>query len=96
MRSTDHGWKPGGYAIVEIDELTVGAWSPDSKPGGPVTQVHVEIKLKKPLANLPMMVMRYTSPRTLKVIIEQLIRYRTEVWPDAEPINPNPPPNLQG
>lgn len=77
---TDHGFKPGGYAFWDIESLDIGQWSPDEKGQTPPTQVHLELRVQ----GLPVpLVVRFKSPETLGVLIEQLIRHRKEVWPAA-------------
>ncbi len=77
-KTTDHGFRPGGYEVFDIESLDIGQWTPDPAGRHPPTQVHVEIRIK----GLPTpLVMRFKSPDTLGRLIEQLMRHRDEVWP---------------
>lgn len=80
---TDHGFKPGGYLFFDIQSINISQWSPDPSPGGPVTQVHLGIRISE--IDYPL-IARFKGPETLGVLIEQLTRHRREVWPDAPPI----------
>ena len=79
-----HGYKPGVTGIpISDDGIHIAAWCPDKEAKRPPEQVHLMIHvvgLQHPL------VMRFKSPDTLGFLIEELSRYRSHVWPDAEPI----------
>ncbi len=75
----DHGFRPGEVVYLEIGSLEVASWCPDDKAQVPPTQVHLLIRLKG--IDIPQ-VMRFKGPDTLGILIEQLTRYRREVWPD--------------
>ena len=76
--STDHGFKPGGYAIYDVEEIDIGQWVPTPDGSGPPTQVHMELKVRGMSAPF---VMRFKGPETISLLIEQLTRHRDEVWP---------------
>lgn len=74
----EHGFKPGGYAIFEIESITFAQWCPGPDGQGQPTQVHMEIRVK----GLPTpLVMRFKGPDTLGKFIQQMQRHRCEVWP---------------
>ena len=75
---TEHGFRPGGYEVFEIESLDIAQWCPDDHAATPPTQVHLEIRIRG-LA-LPL-VARFKSPVTISILIEQLTRHRNEVWP---------------
>lgn len=77
---TDHGFKPGGYEFLEIESLEVAQWCRDSEGKLPPEQVHMQVNVKG--SRVPF-VMRFKSPETLGLLIEQLTRHRREVWPHA-------------
>lgn len=81
------GFSPGltQFAEVDLDELHIAAWCPDEQAQKPPEQVHVTLKLRG-LEDLPFL-LRFKSPDTLGFLIEELVRYRREVWPDAEPLD---------
>lgn len=70
--------------IVEIplEKINIRTWHPDRKGEKPAEQVHITF----PALGAEMGI-RFTRPETLGFIIEELIAYRSLVWPDAEPIN---------
>lgn len=77
--------KHGPAAIPDADyfevpeETSVAAWSPDSVPGrSPPTQVHMMIG--QPPGTVLMV--RFTSPRTISALIDALVETRDEVWPN--------------
>lgn len=78
------GFKPGLIQFGEIEELNIAAWCSDEEAQEPPTQVHLIITIEG-LKEIPLVV-RFHSPDTLGFIIEQLARYRHEVWPNAEPL----------
>lgn len=81
--------KPGLVKFVEmgLSEINLAVWTPRPKGEPPYEQVHFIIKLKG-MEDTPML-LRFKSPDTLGFIIEELIRYRSEVWPDAKPVSIN-------
>lgn len=74
------------YARIGEPEIEITAWCPDPAAMEPPEQVHFIMHLKG-LAGVPL-VLRYKSPDSLGFFIEELIRYRKFVWPEAEPIDP--------
>lgn len=83
MKNTisDHGFRQAEGFILEIEEINIAAWCPDDEAKMPAEQVHLSFSLKD--ASFPI-VARFKSPETLGVLIEQLIRYRREVWPEVD------------
>jgi hypothetical protein len=81
------GFSPGltQFAEVDLDELHIAAWCHDEQAKEPPEQVHVILKLRG-LEDLPFL-LRFKSPDTLGFLIEELVRYRREVWPEAEPLD---------
>lgn len=79
------GFKPGLEQLAEIEEINIAAWCPDEKAQQPPEQVHLTFTIKG-IPEWPMVV-RFKSPDTMGFLIEELTRYRREVWPDAEPVN---------
>lgn len=79
-----------GYTRMGEPELEIAVWThrPNGEP--PYEQVHFIMTLAG-LEGVPL-VMRFKSPDTLGFLIEEMIRYRKVVWPDAEPINPDVEP----
>lgn len=71
-------------------EITIAAWCPDDKAKMPAEQVHL-VNTIPGMEEYPL-IMRFKSPDTLGFLIEELTRYRREVWPDCEPININGEP----
>jgi hypothetical protein len=80
-------FSPGLITFFDIEEIKVAAWCPDDKAQLPPTQVHLVFAMKDFPAPV---VLRFKSPDTLGVLIEELAHYRQEVWPDAEPLDLNP------
>ena len=62
--------------------ITIAAWCPDDKAEAPPEQVHLTFIIPG-LEGYPL-IMRFKSPDTLGFLIEELDRYRREVWPDAD------------
>lgn len=79
------GYSPGLEQLAEIEDINIAAWCPDEKAQEPPEQVHFIFTIQG-LPEWPMVV-RFKSPDTLGFLIEELARYRREVWPDAEPLN---------
>ncbi len=71
------------------EEIELAIWCPDEEAKAPPEQVHMNLHV--PGFNTPI-VMRWKSPDTLGFIIEEMISYRREVWPDSEPIKGEKPP----
>ena len=76
------GFSSGLVKFLEVDETRIASWCPDDEAKLPPQQVHLIVKLKG-LADVPL-VLRFKSPDTLGFFIEELARYRREVWPNAE------------
>lgn len=74
---------PGLDTFFELEELRIAAWCPDAKAEEPPEQVHLISKLQE--LNIPI-IMRFKGPDTLGFLIEELAKYRREVWPDCEPL----------
>lgn len=74
----------GGMAFVKLKQFQIAVWTP--RPDGlpPYEQVHLLLEIEN--LRVPA-VLRFKSPDTLGFIIEELARYRREVWPDAEPVS---------
>ena len=74
------------YATGMLGEpkIQIAAWCPDDEARLPPEQVHL-IMIVPGLKEYPF-VMRFKSPDTIGFIIEELIGYRREVWPNSEPI----------
>lgn len=66
-------------------EIRIAAWCPDSEAKAPPEQVHL-IFIVPGLEDHPL-ICRFKSPDTLGFIIEELTRYRREVWAEAEPVD---------
>lgn len=74
------------YISLTEPQFEIAAWHPDDKANLPAEQVHFIIHWPLQLAELPPMVIRFKSPDTLGFFIEELARYRREVWPNCEPV----------
>ena len=79
------GFRPGLDQAAEIKELTIAGWCPDEAAQQPMEQVHL-IATIGGLENWPL-VFRFKSSDTMGFIIEELIRYRRQVWPEAEALD---------
>jgi hypothetical protein len=79
----DQGFQPLADPVFDIEYLDVAAWCPDVAGLAPPEQVHLRLKIR---GLKPLVVARFKSPDTLAVVIEQLCRYRREVWPDSRPV----------
>lgn len=77
-----HGYRQSvrGYPIAP-EGLQIAAWCPDDQAKLPPEQVHLVI----PFGDVRFIV-RFRSPDTLGFLIEELSRYRANVWPDSEPV----------
>jgi hypothetical protein len=74
-----------GTPFLKVEGVHIGAWTPRPDGQPPLEQVHLLIHIE----GFPHPVtMRFKSPDTLGWLIEELIRYRHYVWPDAAPVNP--------
>jgi hypothetical protein len=71
------------YAQLGEPEVEIAVWTPRPDGEPPYEQIHFIMKL--PGFPWPL-IMRFKSPDTLGFFIEEPIRYRRIVWPDAEPI----------
>jgi len=69
--------------VVTEPQFQIAAWCPDPEGKLPAEQVHFVVTLPAAL-DLNPMVIRFKSPDSLGFFIEELTRYRREVWPDAE------------
>lgn len=78
------GYKPGLTAFYEVEQTEIAAWSP-GKPEEklPATHVYFVQKIKGWDTQV---VLRFKGPDTLGFIIEELIKYRREVWPESEKV----------
>lgn len=81
---------PTGAAYSPLGEpaITIAAWCPDEAAQEPPEQVHL-IHIIPGIEDYPI-IMRFKSPDTLGVLIEELARYRREVWPKAEALEIEP------
>lgn len=70
----------GQVLLAGLPEIEIGAWRPTDD--APPEQVHLIFHLQ----DLPPIVVRFKSPDTLGFLVEELARYRREVWPEAEPL----------
>lgn len=76
------GFKRMPASFMEISEWSIAAWCRDSLAEMPPEQVHLSLKIKE--LDEFTFALRFRSPDTLGFMIEELARYRREVWPDAE------------
>lgn len=85
-RATIHrgGFKPGLLQYLDVDSIDIASWCPDAAAQLPPEQVHFILKVKD--LDYPF-VIRFKSPDTLGFLIEELARYRRDVWPAAEPLD---------
>lgn len=74
------------YAKIGEPQFEIAAWCRDEEAKLPPEQVHFIIHWPTQLSALPPMAIRFKSPDTLGFFIEELIRYRREVWKDSEPV----------
>jgi hypothetical protein len=79
-KTTEHGFKPGGYLFFDVIEFDVGQWCPDAEAKVPPTQVHLTLVVRE--FQFPFVV-RFKSPATLGLLIEQLARHGNGVWPGS-------------
>ena len=70
---------------IPIEMVSIREWHPDVAGEMPAEQVHLLITLEDKTE----LGLRFKSPDTLGFLIEELIAYRSSVWVDAEPINPD-------
>jgi hypothetical protein len=66
-------------------EIHIAAWCPDDEARLPPEQVHL-VHIIPGLEEYPL-IQRFKSPDTLGFLIEELTKYRREVWPDCEPVS---------
>ena len=66
-------------------EVQISAWCPDEHAKLPPEQVHFTFIIPG-LEEYPL-IMRFKSPDTLGFLIEELARYRKEVWPEANELS---------
>lgn len=79
------GFSPGLLHFLESDGFTIASWCRDDKARLPPEQVHLIQHLKLDDIQFDVL-MRFKSPDTLGFMIEELARYRREVWPASEPL----------
>jgi len=70
------------YVPLGNPEIEIAMWCPDVEARLPPEEVHLILHLPG-LEDMPI-VMRFFSPDTLGFLIEELIRYRREVWSDCQ------------
>jgi hypothetical protein len=68
-----------GFPILPVEEYSVNAWCPGRDGKGPMTQVHLMIKVGPGY-----FAMRLKSPEELDRLIAALEEYRFMVWPTKE------------
>jgi hypothetical protein len=73
-----------GYARIGEPQFEIVAWCPDEEAKLPPEQVHFIMHWPARLSDLPPVAIRFKGPDTLGFFIEELIRYRREVWPNSE------------
>jgi hypothetical protein len=78
------GFSPGLTQFFQVNEWSIAAWCPDLKAEHPPTQVHLILDIEGSKAQT---LLRFKGPDTLGFLIEELARYRREVWPDAAPVD---------
>lgn len=64
-------------------QLEIAVWCPDPEAKMPPEQVHFIIHMPTSTGLAPL-VLRFKSPDTLGFFIEELTKYRREVWPNCE------------
>jgi hypothetical protein len=80
--------KPGLAQYLDVEGIEIAAWSPDPQAIEPCEQVHFILRVIG--LDFPFVV-RFKSPDTLGFLIQELADYRRAVWPDAEPLDLEPP-----
>ena len=70
---------------IKLDEMRIASWCLDELAQLPPEQVHFLLKMEG-LEDYTFL-MRFKGPDTLGFLIEELARYRREVWTEAEPVN---------
>jgi len=85
------GFQPGLTEFVETKSIEVAAWSP-GEPQDEIspTQVHLILDIGDGDTEKIAIVSRFKGPDTLGFLLEELAKYRAEVWPHAEPPNMSP------
>ena len=79
------GFSPAPLHFLECSGFEIAAWCRDDKAELPPEQVHLIQHAWVPGLNFDVL-MRFKSPDTLGFLIEELARYRREVWPESEPL----------
>ena len=74
------------YALlfVKIRRIAMSAFSRNRRAETRPTEVHLKIIFQD--AEIPWII-RYKNPKRLGKFIEDLVRYRAHVWPDAEELD---------
>lgn len=67
-----------GEVFIDIEEIHVASWCPTPDGTGRPTQVWLTLKLKGMEGHLRL---RFTSPRTIGRVINNLRKHRDDVWP---------------
>jgi len=78
--------KKKAYESLFEPQFEIAAWCRDPDAQMPPEQVHFIIHWPANMREIPPMAIRFKSPDTLGFFIEELIRYRREVWPQSQPI----------
>lgn len=74
---------PGLIQYHEVEEMNIAAWCRDLEARLPPEQVHLILQIR---GNSDPFLVRFKSPDTLGFLIEELTKYRREVWPEAQPV----------
>lgn len=77
------GFSPGLMKFFQIDSWEIAAWCMDEKAETRPVQVHFVFRIAG--FKFPFL-LRFLGPDTLGFLIEELNRYRSEVWPEAESV----------
>lgn len=70
---------------LELEEWEITGWSPDPEAKLPMEQLHIILHVEG--LEEYAFVLRFKSPDSLGFLIEELADYRTQIWPDAEPVS---------
>ena len=77
------GFQPGLIEFYDVKEINIAEWCPDLEAKQPPEQVHMRLQL----VNVPYpIVVRFKSPDTIGFLIEELAKYRRNVWPNSEKV----------